>query len=74
MSRRVYCAGALGRPCPAHAWWFYDGHGAAHAGGRPRERCGVCAPVHELERRRENHRNQKRKERQLRAAGMREGA
>lgn len=51
MSRRVYCAGT-DRPCPAHAWWFYEGT------GRPRERCPRCWAEHDRERRRENHRNE----------------
>jgi hypothetical protein len=59
MARRVYCAGAIGYPCPAHAWWHYEGN------GRPRERCNLCGPVHESVRRRENNQNFKWKRRAL---------
>jgi hypothetical protein len=62
MSRRIACLGTKERPCPAHAWWYSAGR------GRPRERCGVCWPVHEAERRRENSRNDGWKRRVLAAA------
>jgi hypothetical protein len=34
--RRVYCHGNCGR------WWYYD----APKGGRPREWCDRCYPIH----------------------------
>jgi hypothetical protein len=67
MSRRVYCAGTEARPCPAHAYWFYEGT------GRPRERCPVCWLEHETERRAENRANAEFKRRVVEGAWVSRG-
>lgn len=40
-ARRIECHGNCGR------WWFYTGSNEGkHAGGRPREWCPRCLPLH----------------------------